>query len=445
VQRLVAVALILAAASAHADRSIGRAGVGTASDDGAGALLVNPAGLARRDGTRAQVGVAVVDDAAEWRSDDTSAAVAKDQSASSLMPQAAVEGELGDGWIVGIGFQTAAISARTFASPNDYPADQLMNRFDYRYAGIASAVRRDTLSLGAARRFGDAVALGVAFGGSRIGFDETRSVWAESVLGRAVDPNHDIAVALSASGYAPSAIAGVLVAPPDTRLEVGASLAYTTAVDLSGDYRTADPKPGMNPPGVAAAYQSPSAHLELHQPVTARIGARWNAEHWIAEVDSDLWIYGNAAQAATWDVSGLRVDDTANGASAPITRLPSRVSAQTHGAVRGAVDVELLAGFLWATAGYAYTSAGTSGQRLSPTFGELAGHTGALGLELSAGGFTITLGWARTWSVARSVPTPAWHHDGPFPVTDPALPAGTYDGSRDLVGISIDGELDAPP
>ncbi|MEJ7597608.1 MAG: hypothetical protein WKG01_06835 [Kofleriaceae bacterium] len=36
-------------------RSIGRAGVGTVGDDGGGALVINPAAIARRDSTRVQL------------------------------------------------------------------------------------------------------------------------------------------------------------------------------------------------------------------------------------------------------------------------------------------------------------------------------------------------------------------------------------------------------
>ncbi len=443
--------VVLAAGSARADdgatpRSIGRAGTGAASEDGGGALLVNPAGLARRDTTRIQLGATAVDDGLDWRPTDPSAPIARDQSASNLLPQIAAEGEVA-GFVIAIAAQTASAFTRTFASPNDYPADQLANRFDYRYAGIAGALRRDVVSIGAARRIGESVALGLALGGQRVGLDVTRSVWADSVLGRAIDPNHDIAVAVSATGYSPTAIAGVLVAPPDSRVELAASLAYAGAVSLDGSYTTADPKAGMNPPGVSARYDSPSARLELHQPVTARAAARWVGDRWIGELEADAWLYADAAQAPTWELSGLSVTDTANGATAPIARLPSRASTQSHGALRAALDVELIAGFLWATGGYAFTGAGTDATRLSPTFGQLAGHTGALGLEISGGGFTVALGWARTWSLSRATPAPtsAWLHDDPFPVTDSSVPAGRYRTSSDLVGISIDAELGAQP
>ena len=43
-----------------------------------------------------------------------------------------------------------------------------------------------------------------------------------------------------------------------------------------------------------------------------------------------------------------------------------RLSMRTHGAMRGAADVELIDGFLWATGGYAYqvASVGETRRRL---------------------------------------------------------------------------------
>ena len=85
---------VAAGASAYAEgpvvggrlpRTIGRAGVGTASDDGAGALVANPAGLARREGARVQLGLAFVDDEMYWQN-SASAPAARDQSSSRLLP-----------------------------------------------------------------------------------------------------------------------------------------------------------------------------------------------------------------------------------------------------------------------------------------------------------------------------------------------------------------------
>jgi hypothetical protein len=111
--------------------------------------------------------------------------------------------------------------------------------------------------------------------------------------------------------------------------------------------------------------------------------------------------------------------------------------------VRGALDVELVGGFLWATAGYAFTTGGTSSTRQSITFGDLGGHTAAVGLEGTAGGVTLTLGWSRTWSVAERLPSDLML-DNPFEAGDRQVPIGTYDGSIDQIGILVDVEWDAP-
>ena len=92
--------------------------------------------------------------------------------------------------------------------------------------------------------------------------------------------------------------------------------------------------------------------------------------------------------AEAWSLTGVQIIDESN-VSASLSALPSRISERTHGALRGALDVELISGFLWATGGYAYTTAGTGRERRSTTFGELSGHTLGLGLEASAGGFTL--------------------------------------------------------
>ncbi|MDQ3371016.1 MAG: hypothetical protein M3680_36825, partial [Myxococcota bacterium] len=75
-------------------RSIGRAGTATVGDDGAGALLMNPAALARREGLRGQLGLAFSDDEISWQG-AASAPVARNQSASDVLPTGAVIGSLG--------------------------------------------------------------------------------------------------------------------------------------------------------------------------------------------------------------------------------------------------------------------------------------------------------------------------------------------------------------
>lgn len=430
---------------------IGRAGVGTASEDGGGALLVNPAGLARRGSTRMQLALAFVDDEMYWL-DSASAPAARDQSSSRLLPLAAVQAAIGDAWMVGAGVMTSARSERVLRRPGRIPPEDFGNSFQYRYAGLSGSIRRDTLTLGAARRIGDTVAVGLAIGASRIGVSEERRVWAGDtsrvVLGDPApdvlgDPRYDVELALAATdAFTPSAVAGVLVAPTDTRIELAASVAWSAPARTDGDLAAIG-----TPPATAVELVSSRAELRVDQPLSIRSGVRWLGEHWIAEVGADLWWFPRRAQQAAWQLEGVTIADTTTlgvRRAGELRALPSRLSTRTHGAMRAAIDLELIAGFLWATGGYAYTTAGTAGARLSTTFGDLGGHTMALGLEGNAGGFTITLGWARTWSVKAPEPVTTWRHDNPLGAGDGPIPTGTFDGSTDMIGVSIDAELGSP-
>jgi len=419
-------------------RAIGRAGTGTVGDDGSGALLVNPAALARRETLRVQLGVAIADDELAWYG-PSDAPTARDQAGSPIAPAGAVIGAVGP-WVIGAGAMTASVIERQLGLPRDLPASQLANEFEYRYAGIAGALRRDAITLGLARRLGDSVAVGLAVAGSRITLRETRRVWAgfagRDTLG---DPALDVTLGFEGDAYAASAVAGVLVAPLDTPLELAASLAWMQTLDVDAA-AAATSAVATTAPRVELA--DPSATLRVQQPWTARAGARYLGERYVIELGGDLWIYPRAAAAArpSWEVSGITIVDR-SGVATPLARLPSRLSQRKHGAIRGAVDVELIAGFLWATTGYAYTTGATASSRLSPSFGDLGGHTLALGLEGTAGGVTLAFGWSRTWSIAHDQRDPALRLDNPFAAGDLAVPRGSYDGSIDQIGLLLDVEL----
>jgi len=293
----------------------------------------------------------------------------------------------------------------------------------------------------------------VSFGTSRVSIRESRRLWAGDVdrvvLGLPLpdllgDPAHDVELALAGTdNFSPSATAGVLIAPEDSRIELGASVMWSAPARVSGDVASTNEDPDAK---VRADTNGAHARLEVEQPIIVHTGARWLGERVIAEINGDLYWFPQRAAATEWNLGGVTLTDITTPTqpeSIELTKLPSRISSRTHGALRAAVDVELIGGFLWATGGYAFTTSGTPDARMSPTFGDLGGHTFGLGLEATTGGFTITLGWARTWSIKEAEPVSRWRLDNPFGTGDGMIASGTYDGSTDMIGLSVDADLDA--
>jgi hypothetical protein len=452
--RVVCALVALAPAQAQADgiaivggspRAIGRAGAATVGDDGGGALLINPAAMARRDTTRGQVGISVIEDAVHWQSDPAAAPRSTGQAGSRIAPIGAAIAAV-DHWIIGAGVMTAAVADRSLPRPGDDLGERDAAydlRYAYRYAGIAGSYRRDTLAIGAARRLGNSLAVGLSLGASQVNVTEQRRIWAGLDSREAIgDPTRDVDLALSATDrFAASAVAGVLYAPEDAPIELGASVAWAGTVRLDGKASAF----GDRPSGPMVVYSgSPRASLAVRQPLAVRAGGRYVGDRIVAELDGDLWVAASAAESATWRVSGIRIIDPSSSQAMPVEvdlgPVPSRISQHTHVAVRTAVDVELMPGFLWATGGYAFSNLVTPAAWLSPSFGDLGGHTLGLGLEAAAGGFTVTLGWSRTWSLATRAPTEL-QLDNPFLAGDAPVPSGTYDGSLDQIGILIEGEV----
>jgi hypothetical protein len=421
-------------------RAIGRAGAAVVGDDGAGALLINPAAMARRDTLRGEIGAAVIDDTVEWESDAIGAPRSSGRAGSRLAPVGAMIGAIG-GWVLGVGVMTAAAVERALPRPGDVPGtapDKLGATYDYRYAGIAGSYRRDTVALGVARRLGDSLALGAALGAARVAVYEHRRIWA-SAAARDPDamPEADLDLRVSATDpISLSAVAGLLYAPAEAPIEVGASVGWTDVVQLDGTVRAV----GSPDTQIAVTTDAARATMHVAQPVAVRAGARYVGDRVVAELDGDLWIARPGSESIAWSIRGLSVADGTQPAVEP-HRVPSRIAQQSHLALRTAVDVALVPGFLWATAGYAFSTRGTPAARLSPSFGDLGGHTLGLGLETTAGCITVTLGWSRTWSQMTSTPSEL-RLDSAYPGSDgPVLP-GTYDGgSIDQVGVLVAAEI----
>ncbi len=280
--------------------------------------------------------------------------------------------------------------------------------------------------IGAARRIGDSIALGLSVGAAQVRVTEQRRIWAGFGGREAVgDPVADVDLVMSGTDpFAASAVAGVMYAPDDAQVELGASVAWARTAQLAGDVRRGRRAAG----GPAVQYtcstargarRAPAAGRARRRALRRRSRGRRARRRSVARGSRRRGRRrGRCAASASCDSSQLYVD---------LRSLPSRIAQHTHVAVRASVDVELLPGFLWATGGYAFSTLGTPAARLSPSFADLGGHTLGLGLEATAGGVTVTLGWSRTWSLATQAPT-ALSLDNPFEAGDGAVPPGTYDG-----------------
>lgn len=450
VRRCVLCALVaVAPAHAHADgiavvggspRAIGRAGAATVGDDGGGALLINPAAMARRDATRIELGATAIEDDIEWQSYGQGAPRSLGRAGSRNAPLGAALGALGN-WVIGLGAMTAAVVTRALPRPSDADADMealqhnLNNRYDYRYTGIAGSYRRDTLVLGVARRLGDSLALGVSFGAARVSVTEHRRIFAAPSDVPVGLPLGDVDLLFSASDeLSESVVAGLLYASVDAPIELGASVSWTRDVELTG---RVDARRSQSGPAVEA--DAPTAALRIAQPIAVRAGGRYVGDRVVAEIGGDVWIAASGSESAVWSARGVRMVDPAH-APVDVSRVPSRIAQHTHVAVRAAFDIAVVPGFLWATTGYAFSTRGTPASRMSPTFGDLGGHTVGLGLEATAGGVTATLGVSRTWALATVAPS-ALRLDSPFDSVDGPVPFGSYAGSIDQVGVLIGAEL----
>jgi hypothetical protein len=419
-----------------APRSIGRAGAGTVSDDGAGAILTSPAALARRDSKRASAGVTIADDDLDHAPARDGAPEARAQDEPLLQPFAAAIAPVGP-IVLGVALAVDR-TGRSFATPDpQLSLDSVDRFFAYRYAGFSARLERRTIGLAAAARVSDWLAVGAGATVAMVRIEEHRRLWAgfTSRLLTPGDPAYDLDVAVEGDDdLVPGAVFGVFVAPPQLPLELAGSVAWSNQAHVRGGV-DAEPQVMTNlavrTPGAA-----PVAALDLPADLVIRAGARWLGDRWTAELGFEAARPRDDAQPV-WRITGVEVVDVLTDQSRPFA-LTSRFAPRDRYAARAAVDVELLGGFLWVTAGYAWRRAGTADDRLAPTTADLGGHTAAVGLEVVAGGFTATLGWSRTFTAARTVTASALGFDDPFdPITDPTG-LGRYDGTRDVIGFSLE-------
>lgn len=423
-------------------RAVGHAGAALVSDDGPAALFVCPAAMARRDVTRGQLAGLVIDDDV-WLSSDDHPRIS-DRGPAEMAPLVGGVGTLGP-VILGVAFATTASIDRRLPAPEPgSPADTVMSDFPHRYAALDATWTRKTAAIGLAMRPTEWLAIGVTGTLARVDTTERRRMWA-GFGGRDMPlgiPFRDIIVRIDANdALIPGGALGALVAPADVPIELALGASWSGAVEPSGDADVSVAQTGQsNPP---SPVQAPTveaagarAHARFASPLVLHAGVRWIGARYAVEGGATAWSYVGATDDA-WTITGARVIDEL-GPTAPIDTFATRIGRRSHAALRASVDVELVPGFAWVSAGYGWRGASQATRTTTLGGVDRGGHTLALGAELTAGNAVITLGWSRQLARDTTVVGPGLPWDNPLAADTLPANLGTYGHSRDVVGVGLE-------
>lgn len=433
-------------------RGIGRAGAVTVSDDTGAALLINPGGLVRRASLRMQLGLGLHDHDLAYEAagqPGQSAApedvlLVEDQGAPARVSMLAVEVPLGATAIAGLLLLDTGARNRALPDPGMDPpvvGDDGARLFPHRYGGTALSYRRQVLAAGAALRAGSWLGLGASVAVSRVQQRERQYVWAGRVYGDGAgdavgDPARDVAVTVAGDALVPEVRAGALIAPPSLPVELALSAGYIMSARLRG---SADAQVADVPFARQPLLDDPVSQALRPDILVLRAGVRYLGERVLLEAGGDLTAYVGASAGAPvlWRLDGVTLQHNSN-ARVPLTEMPSLADQRAHGALRAALDVEVAAGFLWLTGGYAYGTGASRLERITPVHAALAGHTLAAGAEVYWSGITLTIGYART--LARSVEITATERTWIEPFGTGSLPVGQgrYRSAGDLFGAALE-------
>ncbi len=441
------VALTVAAPMARGDgelgllspRAIGHAGAALVSDDGVGALFACPAAIARRSERRGQVAGLFIDDDV-WLAGGDHPRIS-DRGPAELIPLAGVIGTLGP-LVVGVGVATTASIDRRLPAPEPgLPAETVSADFPHRYAALEARWTRRTVALGVAARPTEWLAIGAAATFARVDTTERRRVWAgfggrDTPLG---NPVRDVDVAIAATdGFVAGGAIGALLAPGDVPIELALGASWSDDVRAGGEATVAVARTpvigAVLPPTVEAA--DARAVGRFGSPLTLHAGVRWVGARFAVEAGATAWTYPSRADDA-WEITAARIVD-ASGASAPIAGLATRIGRRSHGALHGSVDLELLPGFAWLSAGYGWRGAAQTTPATTLGGVDRGGHTLAFGAELTAGAAIITLGWSRQLARTTTVGAPGLPWDNPLAAETLAANLGIHGHSRDLIAIGLE-------
>jgi hypothetical protein len=420
-------------------RHVARAGAALVSDDGAGALLANPASLARQEATRAELGIALRDADGSFRASPAAsdAPTIEDRGAPRVVPAAFAAAAVG-GVVLAAGYVESADARAELPAPEPgQPPGDVARLFPHRYGGTGSGVRCRTLLFGAGARLGEWLGVGAALHASDAEVSEARAVWA-GFAGRDIvgDPTRDLALTMSAHDrLVLGGALGVLIAPPDAPFEIAFGVRARGRVAGQGDADLTATHGASRP---APELDQPRSEIELQGRVVLAAGARYLGERVTVELGGEL--AEPTGDAPRWRLEGVSVrDDT--GALGRLDEVPALAIERRRIAGRIAVDVAAIEDFLWLTAGYGLARAARAPSRLAPAAIDLAGHTLAIGAEASWDDVSLALGYARVFSRSRAVDAATTdvaliNPFGQGAGTAPAA-AGRYDQAADSIALDL--------
>ena len=451
----VASAQTLDLAGAGVPSTVGRAGSGVVAADDAAALWLNPAGLARRSGWRAQLGFTWVARSATFRSAESwspvASAEARQLAGPRIVPALGLEGPLGPRVVVGVAWLQPTELTLAWPTPDPFTLlgdddDEQAERarFPARYAAGDLELRRRGGALGASVRALPWLALGASAWLVRVDATQSRALWGGQGPISAL-PNlttaFDLRFEASGRAWSHGGVLGALVAPLDTPVELALSFAFGSQATLSGKPTLTDSR-GRSEGGAryvtASVDDYARATLALPAPVVARGGVRFFGERLSLETGGAI-ARGGAA-TPVWRVEGVGMAFAGAG-SAPIAAVPLGVSLRDGWSLGAALDADVVPGFLTVAAGWSYARGAVARATLSPALPALATHTLALGATLRSEGYSVLVGLS--YSPARAVELAPGGATVIAPLAEGAPPAarGTLDASTTLVGIAVEAEL----
>jgi hypothetical protein len=398
--------------------TVGRAGVGVVSADDGAALWLNPAGLARRSHFRLQLGWTWHTIRARFTSDEafgtTSMAVQRAQSAPAGAPIVAVQGPVGPRVVIGAAWITPTTLELSWPTPPPQvvPDPDDRARFPGRYAGSATRLERRGVAVGASWRARPWLAVGAAAWALSVDVEEARTVWGGEGRVTALAnlaPAYDVPLVLRGRDrFVPGASLGVLVAPLDSPLELGLSVTWTRGADLRGTPSLGHSRgtAGQDGPRLASGEVAADATSTrtMDGAVVVRTGARFLLPRLAIEVDGELGVAPQAERPAPWQLSGVILAGSSR-RSAPLTGAPTQLALQAPLAIRAAIEIDAVPGFLTGSLGVAYDRGGSARPVRSPGFVGADGVLVAGGVQATVTGAAISLGVAHYLGVERAAPS----------------------------------------